>query len=282
MSHTRGRLFALGRPLDPSWPSNRAVMVLVPVTGLAVSLGAWSVVGLDPLVAAGMGLRWAAAIFGAWALARELAPDDQAAAFVAMAAAVLVLGAVPQTGLWLVFVGLATARLVNRTVGAEARPADSFAVLLLAGAAAWQTGLWSPMVAAALAFGLDARLVPAGPRRHRSLAVVSFVLGAAWAFAGPSVAAGSGTPTSVARATAWVCLFVFGAQIVRTRRLVSVDDTGSEALSPPRVRAGMLTAAVLASGTLIGSRAVFDQALLTTAVLGAVGLAGLMRTGERR
>ncbi|MFW6084190.1 MAG: hypothetical protein ACODAA_03160, partial [Gemmatimonadota bacterium] len=70
------RLTSIGRSIDPSYPTNRAVLLLLPVAAtvagiLAASRGA----GLrEMLLQAGGG---ALAAFGAWAVAREIAPDDE-------------------------------------------------------------------------------------------------------------------------------------------------------------------------------------------------------------
>ena len=80
------RYTSIGRPLDPSYPTNRAVLRLLPAAAFVAAAIHALRHGIEP------GLLWAAvggalAAFGGWALARELVPDHQAPAFAAMALA---------------------------------------------------------------------------------------------------------------------------------------------------------------------------------------------------
>ena len=68
-------LTSLGRPLDPAWSTNRAVLWLLPALAILGAGLAWRD-GLDPASVAFAGFRTALLGFGAWAVARELAPDD--------------------------------------------------------------------------------------------------------------------------------------------------------------------------------------------------------------
>jgi hypothetical protein len=97
-------------------------------------------------------------VFGGWALARELDPDDHTAAFISMAAAVFAALVVDHPGLLIVFTTLGLVRVVNRTTGMAARKSDSVIVIILAILVIYLTE--SPFfgVAAALAFILDGTL----------------------------------------------------------------------------------------------------------------------------
>lgn len=120
---------SIWRSLDPSYPSNVAIVVW--------SLAGWGLWG------------WAAglSIFFAWALARELDPDHPGSALFSAALATCWGGY--SSGLFLLLLGL---RLVSRTPGLPARWLDSLLVLGLAFSrpnAAW---------IAAAAFFLDGTL----------------------------------------------------------------------------------------------------------------------------
>jgi len=106
-------------------------------------------------------------VFGSWALARELFPDDSPAAFISMALAVLAALAFDSAGLLIVFATLGLVRIVNRTTGVAAKKSDSIIVMLLAFWVIYATQ--SPFfgAVAALAFALDGSL--RHPLRHQWL-----------------------------------------------------------------------------------------------------------------
>ena len=65
------RITSIARPVDPAVPTNRAVLVVVP---LAAALGAGlALAGLTEGSPGGVALTAALATFGVWALARDLA-----------------------------------------------------------------------------------------------------------------------------------------------------------------------------------------------------------------
>ena len=79
------RLTSIGRPVDPRYPSNRALLIVLPLLAVA-SVGLRGVLDLERS-ALTVTLQSLLVGFAAWALTRELAPDDDAAAFVALALA---------------------------------------------------------------------------------------------------------------------------------------------------------------------------------------------------
>ena len=151
------RLTSIARPLEPEYPTNKAVLLLMPLAGLVAAVVAtWR--GGDATDIASAGLTAVGAVFGTWALGRELAPDYNAAAFVGMALAFAMVLVVETPSLLLVFLTLFLVRIVNRTVGLPARLSDSAVVLLLV---AWAVySLENPLlgVLGAVAFGFDAVL----------------------------------------------------------------------------------------------------------------------------
>lgn len=272
----------LGRPLDPAYPTNRAVLVLMPLAGLVaggLALASGSGAGAA-LVQGGAG---ALAALVSWALAREVAPDDEYfGAFLAMAAGF---------GAYLAFdaallpavVALMVARLVARTTGAPATVLDATVVALIGLFAAWR--FESPLLAwvVALALVLDAVLRPGLPRQ--------------WVFAG--LAAGGGAvmwltgaagdltpeqPDLVPRVAVSIAGVATLAMAVATKRVRSVGDAGGESLSVVRVRAAqvlaLLAAVAAAAGTgSVEAGAVVWACLLAVAASAAVSSVHAARPG---
>lgn len=243
---------SIGRPLDPNYATNRAVLILMPIG--AILAGALSLAG-----GAGAGTAALRALLGAfavllpWALARELAPDDEiAGAFLALA---LGYGA----WLWLdaallpVVAALLFARLVVRSTGLAATGFDALAVTAVALFAAWRAGSPWPAAAGAVAFAIDAVLVPRLARQ--------------WLFAGLCAAGAVGLvstglapylvpvqPGLVPRTVATVIMVGAIALIATTRSVAARGDATGEPLRAARVRGGQIVAlltalAVAASGT---------------------------------
>ena len=162
--HRIYRYTAIGRPLDPSWPSNKAVLVLMPLGAVLGAAAAWTAgaAGVDLLLAA---VELLLIVFASWALARELDPDDSPAAFISMAVAVAVALAVADPGILVVFATLGLVRIVNRSTGMTARKSDSVLVVLLVFLVMYSQQ--SPFfgAVAALAFILDGSLKQ--PLRHQ-------------------------------------------------------------------------------------------------------------------
>lgn len=284
-SDTLRGISSLGRPLDPSWPTNRAVLALMPAGALIAAASVTWIPGL-----AGTSRLWAAAlgagtVLGAWAVARELAPDDQRAAFVAMVLGFGTLLAVPGVSLVLLFATLMLTRMVNRTVGLPATTLDSIVVLGFSGWAVADTGSPAVGVVAALAFGLDAWL-PEGRRRQWGFAALSLVMVAALAgsaseqdrvISSPMVVDVPGARILVG-AVFVTALVLLGS--LTTRVLRSTCDATSEPLSFARVRWGIVIALLMGvQGLFLGEGGARATALVW-ACLAGVGLSGIVPPGS--
>lgn len=273
---------SLGRPLDPGYPTNRAVLILAPIAGIVA--GALAVAGgAGPAAVLWRAAGGALAAFGAWALAREVAPADEiVAAFLAMA---LGFGAyvVIDAALLPVFAALFYARIVNRSTGLAATGFDSLLVTGIALFAAWRAGSPWPAVAGAVAFVLDALLAPGRARQ--------------WLFAGLCGAGAVGLtsaglaprvvpvqPELVPRAIATIVIVGTIALIAATRSCdVRCDRTG-EPIRVARVRGAqgvtLLTAlAWAAAGTRGVEAGALVWAVLAAAALGA-GWRRVARPGD--
>lgn len=234
--HRLYRYTSIGRPLDPAYPTNLAVLVLLPVVGVAFATLAL-VEGASLVAAASAALRAALVLFGSWALAREIDPDHELAAFVAAAVALLVYIALGAVDLLILFVALFSARIVNRSTGQAAKWADSIAVLALAGYAAWHHQAPLVAIAAALAFALDAGL--ARPlHRHAGFAVLAVAIGwAVWVIEAPR--AQFGWPTAFTSALAMLATAWCATGIARRAPVGAPGDTNGETLSSGRVAAAI-------------------------------------------
>jgi hypothetical protein len=233
---------ATGRSIDPTYPSNLAIVLLSMVLTVAGTVWRW-VSGGALLEGASWGIGAGIAIFLTWALSRELDPDHGLSAFVAVGLALIAL-VVFGTPSLLVFVWLLlTLRIVNRSTGLPARPLDTLAVFGLGAWLTWQ-GDWIVGLMTAVAFLLDGLLTP--PLRTHL-----FVSGLAFAstlvlsiFHGDISMDGGGTlPVAIA---SLVVAGLFLIVIATSRQMRSVGDVTGEPLVPRRVQAAQAFALVTA------------------------------------
>jgi hypothetical protein len=234
---------ALGRtPIDPSYPTNRAIAVLTTVVGIA---GATLrlLKGTAPLGSALWGIGVGLAVFLTWALGRELDPDHDLSAFGGAGLVPIILLLVGATSLLLILWLLLVLRLVNRTTGLPAKPLDSLGVLGLGAWLTWQ-GHWMVGLMTSVAFLLDGLLSP--PLRRQlfasSLALLATVILSI--FQG-GMAMESG-PDMLVVVFSIVVAGLFLPVIATTREVEAVGDATGEVLNPRRVQAAQLVALLTA------------------------------------
>ncbi|NBC46886.1 MAG: hypothetical protein GVY22_02600 [Gammaproteobacteria bacterium] len=233
----------LARPIDLDHPTNRwigALTLVILISGTLIG----ALAGQGWLAAIGWSTLAALAFFLAWALARELDPDAELAAFVAAgftlpALAAAGLGWLPLPDLAALFLILLALRVVNRTTGVAATLPDTLGVLGL--------GLWlgyaaNPvyLVLAVAALLIDALLGRPDIRR--------LLLAGGAAVAGVLLLSFTDAPLSdsiLARALAPVALLagiliaaLFATVIRAAGQIQSHSDDTDEPLSSRRVRAG--------------------------------------------
>lgn len=267
------RFTSIARVLDPRYPTNRAVLLLLPAAaGIAGAMALSRGSGL-PEIALSALFGVAAAVAG-WAFARELAPDLEQLAFLSM---LLTFGAfltVESSSLLLLFAAQFLVRVVNRSVGLPARVVDSVFVAGLTVWATWAGPYPGLGLIGALAFGLDASMKERF-RRH-------------WIFAGICLAAaglslyGQGQwwfPESLPATAAGLLLIVavaYGLTMWRTRRVTSPADVTGTPLSSARVLAGMAVGLLGGLQALARGQAGLEAAALVWAVLASVPLGALV------
>lgn len=263
----------IGRPVDPAYPTNRAVLIGLPI--VAVAAAAFGLAqGFDLGDSLRLALKAALTLFGAWALGRELAPDDNPGAFIAAALALAALFYHPQASLLLLFTALFLLRIVNRSTGLAPKPTDSVIVLLLAGWAAWE--FQAPLIGAvgALAFAFDA-LLKDGARSQLVFAALLLGLGIFIASEQGFAFAALPAPGSTIEWAAVATVVLFGFAALTTRRVTALGDRSGTALDVTRVRAGMLVGLILAAVFLPGGPVGAEASALVWASLAGIGIGRL-------
>ncbi|MGD2178796.1 MAG: hypothetical protein PVG71_13355 [Anaerolineae bacterium] len=232
------KLTTLGRPIDPSYPTNLAIAIITFLVTLGGALFQ-QFSGTGWLVSALWGAQAGLTVFLAWALCRELDPDHAVSAFVAagLASVGLFLWDLPH--LWALFWLLLVMRVVNRTAGLPAGLLDALAVLILGG---WLSlrGNWGYGALTALAFCLDSVLPPATLRRL-VFAAVGLVVTVGVAVLGAE-ARWEEAPSLAGGLIGLGISAVFLPVVAGAGRLDSVGDWTGEPLEPIRVRAAQAVA----------------------------------------
>lgn len=234
------RITSIGRPVEPKYPTNLAILIVMGVAFVAATAAA-VVAGDSVGAAANAGGHAMLLVFMVWAYGRETAPDANAAAFVAvgLAATAWVCGLRPDVLPLAALMG--GTRIVNRTVGPTPKLSDLALVTALAGWITW-SGNWPVGIAVSMAMLLDARLRP------RHLVALPFTV----ILVGITVGAWQNTPPVLgapASTSGWVGIGIAAAYAVvmvaqgpcRTR-----TDIGDEELSLARIQGGMAVALLAA------------------------------------
>jgi hypothetical protein len=249
----------LGRPLDPDLPSNRAVLVGTAAAG-AITLASHLITGRrKPIRAA---IASAEACFMAWAIARELDPDEQSTAILAMPLA-MAGRAFGNPGLGAAYPALLATRLASGTVGAPLQPADAAQVAgagLLAGV---RPASWPSIAGIGVGLSRDRAL---GDLTSAAIGVTALA-GAVGAVA--SKAAPRPRPPGPL-GIAWLAA-VAGAGIATARAgtVRSRTDVGDRPIEPSRVSLarGLAVGGVLLGAAVDGRRAIAGTVPIAAAVL---------------
>lgn len=268
------RMTSIGRPLDPGIRTNLAILVLTPIGALL-----YAAVGFHdsatPSAVAVNAVTGLLVVFGAWALTRELAPDDNPAAFVAALFAFVALVAYRDVSLLLLFTTMFLVRIVNRSTGLAPRLHDSVLVLALALWCAWSLSMPLLALIAAAAFTLDARL--AGGRAVQLGFAAAAVAGFVWLLVTPEGISLTITLTLGGKTLALLVIAAAYALVVaKTGPMRSVGDATGTPLDTGRVRAGMLIGLLVPLLAPLTAPAGYGFPPLIWACLAGVALSGLV------
>jgi chromate transport protein ChrA len=270
--HRVYRITSIGRPVEPKYPTNKAILILMVSAALIAGLVS-AMQGVGGGASARSALVAFLVVFACWALGREMAPDDNPAAFVGAVLAFVSLWCWPSPSLLLLFTALVLARIVNRSTGLTARLGDSVIVTALV---IWtMVDLQNPFagVAGALAFLLDARLAEPNQRQwpFASVCLAAVIihvlltgsdnLGATWLPEPQYVIAG-------------VTLLAFLVYALSLRTVSSLGDVGGLVLNVGRVRGGMLVVWLLTLQASLQAPDAVQIVVPLLAVMAGVVLAG--------
>jgi hypothetical protein len=235
---------SIGRPVDPRYPTNRAILIVMGIA-LAAAATIAAATGHGVVACTLSGVHAALLVFLVWAYGRETAPDDNPAAFVGVALVSVAWGFGVRPDLLSVAALMGASRVVNRTVGPKPRLTDLAATVAIAGWVTWH-GDWPVGLAAAMALLLDFRLKPRNLVAMPFAAALAAITVMTWRHTPPIYTA----PTST---LAWIAVGIAGAfalVMLGQGALRSRTDLGDEPLHPARVQGGMAVALVAAAGTI--------------------------------
>jgi hypothetical protein len=264
---------SIGRPLDPEYRTNKAVLVLMPVGAGLGALTAWMAdqPGGQVLLQA---MYFLLIVFGSWALARELDPDDHAAAFIGLAIALFAALTVESPGILIVFATLGLVRIVNRSTGLVARQLDSVIVMLLAFAVIYTTQ--SPFfgLVAALAFILDGSLKEP-LRRQWIYALICFGGTIVYLVDHDVGLTNLAAPDSLFGWLALLFLLIFALNTLLLKEVHSRSDVNGTTLDLSRVRGGMVVG-LMAALQGIGRP---EGVVIIVTVIAGIGIGMAFRKG---
>jgi len=148
---------SLARPLDLSQTAARSVLYLLPLAALLGGVVAWMRTHtlIEVLQQAAV---FAFVLYAAWALAREMDPDDSPVAFISMAFGIGAAFFIELPGLLIVLSTLGLVRVVNRSSGLQPRRSDAVILTLLCIAVIYSSESYLFGAVAALAFFFDGSL----------------------------------------------------------------------------------------------------------------------------
>lgn len=254
----------LGRPIDLSIQSNRIAVAGSGLAGLLALSLSWFRAGELELVSAGI---VALGAFLAWALTREIDPDNQASAYLAMSAAG-VIGLIAAPAALVVGVLLLAVRVLSGSVGTPLTALDLVVLLSAAIYAGTQPVAW-PVV------GLLAYAVHRSGHRYSRAVTLAMVFGAAAAALLFVAELAPGVPG----AGFWLVLtglFALGWRRIRNANVRSLADSGLPLLSN---RVGV---AALALITAVACGAVLAPNSVVTDLSPAIAAFAAMAVWPRR
>lgn len=248
---------SLSRFINPlTTVTHRLLALCVPLAGII--LGVYTLLtGGDFGTAVMAGVQAGASALLAWVLAREIDPDNDYSAFVALGIATL--GAfIAAPNIWALGGAVVLIRIINHIVGYPAKITDSIIAIAIGMATMLVTGAWIFGVVVAVAFMLDA-LLPKAPNFQWGMVLAMLVLMLpTWNYLNVQL---TNPPQN------WLVVVLgisalFVGHILTTRHFTTKCDATQAPVVPIRIRAGM--------GFFVG------MALLFALVYGDGGVYALM------
>ncbi|MDZ4670666.1 MAG: hypothetical protein SH821_07330 [Phototrophicales bacterium] len=248
---------SLSRFINPlTTVTHRLLALCVPLAGII--LGVYTLLtGGDFGTAVMAGIQAGASALLAWVLAREIDPDNDYSAFVALGIATL--GAfIAAPNIWALGGAVVLIRIINHIVGYPAKITDSIIAIAIGMATMLVTGAWIFGVVVAVAFMLDA-LLPKAPNFQWGMVLAMLVLMLpTWNYLNVQL---TNPPQN------WLVVVLgisalFVGHILTTRHFTTKCDATQAPVVPIRIRAGM--------GFFVG------MALLFALVYGDSGVYALM------
>ncbi|GJL96374.1 MAG: hypothetical protein DHS20C06_01910 [Hyphobacterium sp.] len=222
---------------------------------IAIALFGWNLINENGIaLAAHIGLFGALTAFLTWALGREMDPDHNATAFIAMALSVML--AALGYGFDLLTIGalLFAVRLANRTVGPQARVGDIITLVSLNLGAVLVDGAWWMPFISVIALVFDETQEHSNlPQRLAIPALI--IIGAQAFFTGDGIALS--VTDSLVRGwvvTVIVITIMVGGAIWNLPDLRSVMDVQQTPCDRRRIRAGMVLILLGGLASLLGGQ----------------------------
>ncbi|MCJ7579547.1 MAG: hypothetical protein MUP98_03320 [Candidatus Aminicenantes bacterium] len=228
------KITAIGRPVDLSYPTNRAIVILV--FGVAAAGMIFRLFSHEVWLRSGKwGLEAGFSVFLAWALCRELDPDNDLAAFIGAGLTLFGIFLWGLPSFTVLFWLLVMLRIIIRSTGLPARSTDSLAFILL-GCVLVFKGNWGFGLTTALALFLDSRIPPVH-KRQLYFAGLALIASAAALFI-KKIFWNEGGLFWLAGGIALGISIVFIPVIRGSRVVKSLGDETGEPLRSARVAAG--------------------------------------------
>jgi hypothetical protein len=276
------RFSSIARPIDPDYPTNRAILILT-LFVIFASAGFQVLSGIPPVQALIPGVRAGIYVFLAWALARELDPDNGLSAFAAAFLACVGLLYFPVPGMLPLALFLLLVRILNRSTGLPAKSFDSVVILLLSSWFLQENWIFGAMAAAA--FFLDSRL--SEPNRQNLLFAGIAALISAFALLQElktgSLEGGVSEAALLQEQGLFLLILIpaifFVPHILASHKIKSKGDLSGLPLDPKRVQVAQVTALLgaLALAVLEGWPGIESLIPLWSAVAG-ISLYGILHS----
>lgn len=240
----------LGRKLDLEYPNNRLIIQLATLVTIS-ALVFYLIITKEISTSFVYGIKAGITIFLLWAIAREMDPDHESAAFIPV---ILTLPHVIIFGLHPIFPliwFLLLLRLVNRSTGAKAGIIDSLAILSIGAFLTYQLS-WVFGTISALGFFLDGRL--SSPYRGHLIPAVLLLLysGLALIHEITDVV----MDMSLLKIVAFTVMILLALPLFTNRdTIISIGDRTGERLDEQRIKATQLLAVFSVSAFMLFSTA---------------------------